>query len=106
MTDKRQFPRKKRRLTVEFNWNKSPCTGFTYDLSVSGIFVRSIRIPRLGTRLKIVLFLPNAKEVPLVGSVVRSFRVPSSLARTIPSGFCLRIVERPPEDYLQFLASI
>jgi hypothetical protein len=106
MPEKRRFPRKKRRLTVEFTLNKADCTGFTYDLSPSGIFVRSIRIPRLGARLKVRLFLPNSKEIPLEGAVVRSFRVPPSLARAIPSGFCLKILERPPEEYLQFLASL
>jgi hypothetical protein len=106
MRKERQYPRKKRRLTVEFNWDNSPCTGFTYDLSPSGIFVRSVRIPPLGTRLKAILFLPNAAEIRIVGAVVRSYRVPSSLARTIPSGFCLKILETPPESYLQFLASI
>lgn len=105
MAEKRQFPRKRRRLTVEFHWNKTACTGFTYDISPSGIFVRSIRIPRLGTRLRVRIVLPDAKEIPLAGAVVRSFRVPPSLARSVPSGFCLKIMERPPEEFLQLLAA-
>ena len=106
MPDKRQYPRKKRRLTVEFTWNKTACTGFTYDMSLSGIFVRSIRIPRLGTKLRIRLLLPNEIKIPIVGAVVRSFRVPPALARSVPSGFCLKILERPPEEFLQFLAAV
>jgi PilZ domain len=106
MPEKRRFQRKKRRLTVEFEWNKEDCTGFTYDLSPTGIFVRSIRIPPLGSGLKVTLFLPNKTEILLVGAVVRSYRVPPSLARAVPSGFCLRIIDRPPEEYLHFLLTL
>ena len=106
MAEKRQFPRKKRRLTVEFNWAKASCTGFTYDISPSGIFVRSVRIPKVGSRLTIKLYLPDEQSLSIAGQVVRSYRVPPSLARLIPSGFSLKIMQRPPEQYLQFLASI
>ena len=106
MPNKRQFPRKKRRLTVEFNWNKNECTGFTYDISASGMFVRSIRIPMVGSRLTIRILLPNEKHFPITGIVVRSFRVPPSLAQLIPSGFSLRITDRAPEGYLQYLAAL
>jgi hypothetical protein len=106
MPEKRQLPRKKRRLTVEFSWDKRPCTGFTYDISASAMFVRSVRIPTVGTRLTIKLFLPDESQVSIPGAVVRSFRVPGSLARVIPSGFCLRILERPPESLLSYLATI
>jgi hypothetical protein len=106
MPERRKFARKKRRLTVEFQWNNAECTGFTYDISPTGIFVRSIRIPGLGMRLKSRVLLPNAKQVHLVGTVVRALRVPTSLARAVPSGFGLTMLERPPEEYLQFLATL
>ena len=105
MSDKRRFQRKRRRLTVEFEWNKAPCTGFTYDISPVGMFVRSIRLPTLGVRIKARLILPGEKLVELRGIVVRTFRVPSSLVRVVPSGFGLRLEDRP-EEYLQFLASL
>lgn len=106
MPEKRQLPRKRRRLTVEFSWEKRSCTGFTYDISPSGLFVRSARIPRVGTRLTVTLILPDQSHIPILGAVVRSFRVPSSLARVIPSGFCLKILDRPPENFLTFLAAL
>jgi PilZ domain-containing protein len=105
MSEKRQFARKKRRLTVQFEWNKASCTGFTYDISPVGIFVRSSRLPRPGVRIKVTIILPGEKQVPMRGIVVRTFRVPSNLARVIPTGFCLRLVDRP-EEYLQFLAGL
>lgn len=106
MPERRKFPRKKRRLTVEFQLNNAECTGFTYDISPTGIFVRSVRIPGLGMRLKSRVLLPNAKQVLLVGTVVRALRVPTSLARAVPSGFGLNMVERPPEEYFRFLATL
>jgi hypothetical protein len=106
MPEKRRTPRKKRRLTVAFTWETRACTGFTYDISASSIFVRSVRIPKVGTRLMVTLILPDESQVPILGAVLRSFRVPGSLARVIPSGFCLRILERPPESFLSFLATI
>jgi PilZ domain-containing protein len=105
MPEKRRFPRKKRRLTVEFEWDRASCTGFTYDISAIGMFVRSTRLPRPGSRLRVTILLPDERHLSIRGVVVRSFRVPSSLARVIPSGFCLRLIDRP-EEYLAFPASL
>ena len=106
MPERRKFARKKRRLTVEFQWNNHESTGFTYDVSPTGMFVRSVRIPGLGMRLKSRVLLPNARQINLVGTVVRALRVPTSLARAVPSGFGLTMLERPPEEYLQYLATL
>ena len=105
MPEKRRFPRKRRRLTVEFDWEKTHCTGFTYDISSSGIFVRATRFPKPGARLTMTILLPDERHVKVRGLVVRTFRVPSSLARLIPSGFSIRLTERP-EEYLQYLAAL
>jgi hypothetical protein len=105
MAEKRRFPRKRRRLTVEFEWEKVHCTGFTYDISPSGIFVRATRFPKPGARITATLLLPGEIPVRLRGTVVRTFRVPSSLTRLIPSGFSLRLTERP-EEYLKYLAAL
>ena len=105
MAEKRRFPRKRRRLTVEFEWEKTSCTGFTYDISSEGIFVRATRFPKPGARISATLVLPGEKPVKVRGTVVRTFRVPASLTRVIPSGFSLRLTEQP-EEYLEFLAAI
>jgi hypothetical protein len=105
MAERRGFARKKRRFLVEFNLRGAACTGFTYDVSPTGIFVRSIRLPDPGTFLTASLHLPHGKSVALRGNVVRSFRVPPGLARLVPSGFSIRLSDSP-EDYFQFLASL
>ena len=105
MPEKRRFPRKRRRLTVEFEWEKTPCTGFTYDISPAGIFVRATRFPKPGARISATLVLPGDKPVKVRGTVVRTFRVPGNLTRLIPSGFSLRLTEQP-EEYLAYLAAL
>lgn len=105
MAERRSFARKKRRFLVEFSLQGASCTGFTYDVSPTGIFVRSIRLPQPGTILTANLHLPDGKRIAVRGKVVRSFRVPPQLSRLIPSGFSMRLSESP-EDYFQFLATL
>ena len=105
VAERRNFARKKRRFLVEFDVRGAVCTGFTYDVSPTGIFVRSVRLPDPGTVVTANLHLPEGKRVAVRGKVVRSSRVPASLSRLIPSGFSIRISESP-EDYFQFLATL
>jgi hypothetical protein len=105
MRQKRAFERKKRRFLVEFNLEGTPCSGFTNDISPNGIFVRSNRLPDPGVAVSLSLHLPGGKHVVLRGKVVRSFRVPASLSRLIPSGFAIQLSDSP-EDYFQFLSTL
>ena len=105
VAERRAFARKKRRFLVEFDVNGALCTGFTYDISPSGIFVRSVRLPDPGTFLTANIHLPDNKRVLVRGRVIRSFRVAAALSRLIPSGFSIRLQESP-EDYFQFLATL
>ncbi len=105
VAERRSFARKKRRFLVEFSLRGAQCTGFTYDVSPTGIFVRSIRLPDPGTFMTANLHLPEGKRVAVRGKVMRSFRVPAALARLVPSGFSIRLSDSP-EDYFQFLATL
>jgi PilZ domain-containing protein len=105
MAERRTFARKKRRFLVEFSLQGANCTGFTYDVSPTGIFVRSIRLPNPGTVLTANLHLPEGKRIAVRGKVIRSFRVPPALSRVIPSGFSIRLADAP-EDYFQFLSTL
>jgi hypothetical protein len=103
--EKRGFARSKRRFLVEFDFEGAACTGFTNDVSPTGIFIRSVRLPMPGTLLTASLHLPEGKRISVRGKVVRAHRVPAALSRLIPSGFSIRLTE-PPEDYFQFLATL
>ena len=105
MPKKRAFERKKRRLLVEFTIDGTHYSGFTNDVSPTGIFVRASRLPDLDKSISVTLHLPGEKHVVLRGKVVRSFRVPATLAHVIPSGFAIQLLESP-EDYFQFLATL
>jgi len=105
VAERRAFARKKRRFLVEFNLRGAACTGFTYDVSASGIFVRSVRLPNPGTFMSADLHLPEGKRCTVRGRVVRAMRVPAALARLIPSGFSIRLTDSP-EEYFQLLMSV
>ena len=103
--ERRRFPRKKRRYLVEFQGEGASGTGFTYDLSPIGIFIRSIRLPRPGTSVTASLALPDGKRLPLTGRVVRSYRTPAALTSLVPSGFSVSLSDLP-EDYYRFLSTL
>jgi hypothetical protein len=107
MTEKRtiSYPRKKRRYLVEFSIDGVSCTGFSNDLSASGMFVRSARLPNPGTRLTLTLHLPGNKRTTLSCQVVRTHRVPGGLSTVRPNGFAVRIGQAP-EEYFQLLATL
>jgi hypothetical protein len=105
MAERRTFARKKRRFLVEFDLQGASCTGFTYDVSPTGIFVRSIRLPNPGTFLTANLHLSSGKRIAVRGKVLRSHRVPAALARLVPSGFSMKLSDTP-EDYFQFFAAL
>lgn len=112
MAEKRNAPRKKKRLIVDFDVETADSqaagrtTGFTHDISRSGLFVRTIRIPQIGRTLNAVLHLPQGKQVAIQGKVVRSFRAPASLRYVVPSGFGLRLYREGSPGYDEFTASI
>jgi len=105
MAERRTFARKKRRFLVEFRLQGAACTGFTYDVSPNGIFIRSLRLPVPGTFVTANLHLAEGRRIAVRGKVVRSYRVSPSLARLVPSGFSMSLSDKP-EDYFQFLASL
>jgi len=105
MAERRGFVRKKRRFLVEFQVQGASCTGFTYDVSPSGMFVRSARLPKPGSFMTANLHLSAGKRIAVRGRVMRSYRVPPALARLVPSGFSMQLSDTP-EDYFQFLATL
>ena len=106
MAERVRSLRKRRRFTVEFEAAGIKHTGFTHDVSPSGLFVCSIRAPKPGTAVSLSLRSSKDKDVKLRGITVRSFRGPASLAGVMPTGFGVRFSESPPEDYFSLLATL
>jgi hypothetical protein len=75
-------------------------------MSTSGLFVCSIRSPKPGTVVSMILRRSKDEDVGLTGVVVRSFRGPTSLAGLLPSGFGVQFSQTPPEEYFRLLATL
>ena len=97
MAERRESTRKRKRLLVDFDTTLTRTTGFTHDLSRSGLFVRTIRIPRPGKLLRAILHLPDGRHVPIEGTVVRSYRAPPALRSVVPTGFAMKVSNPAPE---------
>jgi len=105
MSERRRFSRIQRRYAVEFRMGGRSRSGFTHDLSPTGLFVCSVHMPKPGTTLSLSMTLPSGRKVLLGARVVRSYWVPARLARFVPSGFCVSL-QYGPEEYFRFLASL
>jgi hypothetical protein len=105
MPERRRFTRIQRRYAVEFRAAGKKRSGFTHNLSPTGLFVCSVYMPRPGTPLTLWMTLPGGRKVLLGARVVRSYWVPARLTRFVPSGFCVAI-EHGPEEYFKFLATL
>lgn len=105
MADKRVFPRLKKRLVVDFTIEGTHYSGFTHDLSYTGFFVVSSKLPAPGTELAATLHLPDGKRIALTGRVIRARRVPPQLAQSMANGFSLQI-NGYSEDYTRFVETL
>jgi hypothetical protein len=97
MPERRESARRRKRFLVDFDTTLTRTTGFTHDVSRSGLFVRTIRIPRPGKLLRAILHLPDGRHLPVEGKVVRSYRAPAALRSVVPTGFALKVSHPEPE---------
>ena len=105
LVERRFSTRKRRRYLIEWQCDDSLCTGFTHDISPTGIFIRSTYIGKIGATLTMQLLLPGGGKLRLRGIVVRSHRIPQHLRGVVPSGFAVQLKEAP-EEYFRLLATL
>lgn len=106
MAEKRTFPRKKKRLIVDFDLDQATYTGFTWDISYTGLFIASTHMPRIGLILPVRIHLPDGKKVSCTGKVIRGKRMPASLAFSEgASGFSLELIGYH-EEYTRFFGTL
>ncbi len=91
MTEKRVFPRKKKRLLVNFEVEGKTVAGFTLDLSHTGLLISSFQLPKPGEPLRVILQLQNGRKIQCAGTVVRARRLPAALAQGNGSVFAMAI---------------
>ena len=93
MSEKRQHRRHKRRLTVKFGELNQIQSGFTYDLSIGGMFVICSALPKLDARLHLQVFLDPTKYLLFEGEVRRHKTVPPELRSVERGGFGVRFLD-------------
>ena len=104
--EKRTKNRIARRLFIRFGLDDVLNIGFTGDLSITGIFIKTNTIFAPGSILTLEMELPDSKIVHLKGTVMWARRVPPSLVRHIKKGGMGVRVLQPSEEYLKFVSSL
>jgi Tfp pilus assembly protein PilZ len=92
MAEKRQHRRLKRRLIVKYGERDLSQSGFTADVSPTGVFIVASVIPRLDTRLHLQLFVTPEQFLYFEGEVRRHKLVPLELRTLERSGFGVRLL--------------
>jgi len=106
VSEKRTFSRWKKRILLDIHVEGRTASGFTWDISHTGLSISSGYVPKLGEKLRTTLHLPNGKKVDCHGTVVRVRRVPLALADELGgSGFCLALGGYF-EEYSRFLGDL
>jgi Tfp pilus assembly protein PilZ len=95
-SDKRQYRRHRRRFPARFfdvSEGKEVPIAFTEDFSRQGLFIKTGKVPRIGTTIQITLTLP-AGEVSLDGKVMWGKRVhPTLVNKMNKAGMGILITE-------------
>ena len=95
------------KLSVNFGVKDISNLGFTEDLSVSGIFLKTARVFPVGTDLKIELHCDNGDIIRLIGYVHWSKEVPPNLVWSVnDAGMGIQIIKFVcgKEHYYKLLA--
>lgn len=92
MAEKRYLKRHRRRFALRFGQDEATRLGFTEDISVEGMFIRTANVYPPGTELKVTLSLPDDVSVTVVGKVMWAKRVAPQMVRLVKkAGFGIRI---------------
>lgn len=95
MAEKRRSRRHARRLKVQFGESSAtgfPHSGFTSDISATGLFVVSRQNPTPGTRLHLEVTLQGELPLYIEGVVTRHVQVPPELRQVVKAGFGVRFL--------------
>src|SRR5262249_50955771 len=91
IVEKRTWPRFRSEVIVSFLDGDSEATGVTWDVSRAGMFVRSSKMPEVGSKLMVRMRFSEDRQLVLQGRVVRCFSAPALVRHLFPSGFGLEI---------------
>jgi hypothetical protein len=85
---------------VRYGAEKPERTGFTTNLSITGLHIKANHVLAPGSLLQIEIKFPQ-RQFQLTARVMWAKRVPSRLAHRLPSGMGVRFVD-PGEEWKEF----
>src|SRR5258708_18693121 len=100
----RAFPRYRAEVVLDFTVEESRITGMTWDVSLSGMFVRTSKMPEVGQKLLVNLRFPEGRQLLIQGEVVRTFKPSPLLREQLPAGFAVAV--KNSESYKRFVESV
>src|SRR5262245_58557846 len=92
MAEKRRHRRYRRRLMVKFGETDLHGSGFTTDISATGVFVQAPRLVALDSRVHLQIFFEGEKFMFFEGEVRRHKVVPLALRNVERGGFGARFL--------------
>ena len=109
MAEKRERVREKKRLKLRFGTDEPRRMAFTEDVSARGLFIITGQPEKPGTKLLLLIFLPEGKEVVASGRVQWAKKVPANLVRVAKKGGMgvrLSSFESGEADFRNFVAEL
>jgi len=95
-TDKRELGRAKRRVMVRYGLEKPDRTGFTKNVSETGLYIKTNNVLKPGLTIQIELHLPDRK-FSMWARVVWAKKVPPQLAHVLECGMGICFIDPSPE---------
>ncbi len=92
MSEKRKQRRHAKRLKVRFGENDFSSTGITSDVSATGMFIQTTKVPAIGNRIHVELTLPSGRLLFCEAAVMRQQHVPPELRQAVKGGVGVRFL--------------
>jgi len=110
MEDTRGAKRVSASLMVQFraaadNGTDGSSTGMTRDVSETGVFVVTSRLPSVGEKLSLTVYLEAQKRIALTGEVVRVLDKDKARHMELRAGFAARVTD-PSGQYSRHVAGL
>ncbi len=101
--NKRKLLRAKRRLMVKYGTTSPDRSGFTKNLSDTGLFVHTNNVFPPGTTIQVQIHFPD-RVFSHWARVIWAKRVPAQLAHLVECGMGVCFID-PPSDWLDYYKS-
>ena len=95
-TDKRELGRAKKRVMVRYGLEKPDRTGFTKNVSETGLYIKTNNVLKPGLTIQIELHFPDRK-FSMWARVVWAKKVPPQLAHVLECGMGICFIDPSPE---------